>query len=209
MIGMAQVSTTQAGWTYGMLALLAIVSLPAYPSEAQITTNTALPVSKGETIVRLQSKLIRRTGDTLPQDRRVSVLAVPLVAVHGVGPKLALFAVVPFFSKNLDVTVMDGRVTRTARGVGDARFFARFEVFRHNRRGTTARLASFVGIDVPTGRSDASDKFGSLPRALQLGSGNRRRACLLPAVRSHAHASACKERVRQGRRHEHLRPAPA
>ncbi len=151
--------------------LLAIIA--ASPARAQITTNTALPVSAGEGIIRVQSKLIRSTGDPSEMDRELRVLAFPLVGVYGVTPKLTLFGVLPILDKNLEVTTPQGRrVTRKTSGLADARLFARYTVYQFNRRGETARLAPFAGVELPTGTNDATDGLGLLPPPLQLGSGS-------------------------------------
>ena len=157
--------------TMGVVAFVLLV-IGVSPVRAQITTNTALPVSKGQGIVRLQSKIIRSTGDSSPTDRDLRVLAFPLVGVYGVTAKLTLFGVVPILDKNLKVTTPQGRVTRNTSGLADVRLFARYTVYQFNRRGQTMRLAPFAGIELPTGTDDAVDDLGRLPGPLQLGSGS-------------------------------------
>ena len=154
------------------LAAFALMAAAGVPARAQITTNTALPVGKGEAIIRLQTKVLRSTGDPMPTDRDLRVTAFPLVGVYGATGRLALFGVLPILDKNLEVTMPTGRVTRNTTGVGDARLFARYTLFRHNRRGLTVRLAPFAGIELPTGTDDARDDAGPLPRPFQLGSGS-------------------------------------
>ena len=146
--------------------------MAASPARAQITTNTALPVARGEGIVRLQSKIMRATGDPTPMNREVEVTAFPLVGVYGVTPKLALFGVVPILDKSLDVTTPEGRINRSTRGVGDIRLFARYTAYQLNRPGQTIRLATFAGLEAPTGEDGKSDAVGRLPQPLQLGSGS-------------------------------------
>ncbi len=157
--------------TMGVVAFMLLV-IGVSPARAQITTNTALPVGKGEGIVRLQSKIIRSTGDPGPTDRDLRVLAFPLVGVYGVTAKLTLFGIVPLLDKNLEVTTPQGRLTRKTSGLADARLFARYTVFQVNRRGQTMRLAPFAGVELPTGTDDAVDALGRLPGPLQLGSGS-------------------------------------
>ena len=152
-------------------ALLAVLFL-GQPLAAQITTHTALPVARGEAIVRVQSRVMRSTGDATALDRSLTVLAFPVVAAYGMHPRLALFAVVPVVSKDLRLTMDAGRVSRNTFGLGDASIFARYTMYRHNRRGRTVRLAPFAGLELPTGRDDESDAFGRLPRPLQPGSGS-------------------------------------
>lgn len=155
----------------GVVALVLLLVM-AFPSQAQITTNTALPVGKGEGIVRLQSKIIRSTGDPSPMDRDLRVLSFPLVGVYGMTARLTLFGVVPILDKNLEVTTPRGRATRNVTGLADVRLFARYTIYQRNRRGQTMRLAPFAGIELPTGTDDATDDLGRLPGPLQLGSGS-------------------------------------
>ncbi len=159
-------------WFSVLAAVASMATLSGSESVAQITTNTALPVGKGQTIIRFQSKLLRKTVAGMPEGPEVNVFAVPLVLVHGPTAKLALFTVIPYFNKNLDMPTPDGRVSRSASGIGDVRMFARYEIYQHNVRGKTTRLAPFAGIDVPTGSTNVSDDLGLLPRPLQLGTGS-------------------------------------
>lgn len=151
----------------GLLAFL----LMAAPTAAQITTNTALPVTQGQGIIRAQSKVIRATagGAMSPE---MTVYGFPLVGVYGATPDWAIFGVVPLLNKNLDVTTPQGRVERGPTGLADMRLFARYTAWTRNRAGQTQRLAPLVGLEMPTGRDDATDEFGRLPQPLQLGSGS-------------------------------------
>ena len=150
--------------------LLAVASEPAFP--ASITFNTALPVTEGEGILRIQSKYFDFGDDSTPLDRDLTVWAVPVVGVWGLTRKVALFGIVPILDKELDVTTPLGRRTRSVSGLGDVTLLARYTAYQRDRRGSTFRIASFLGVDVPTGEDDASDPLGRLPQPLQLGSGS-------------------------------------
>jgi len=155
---------------WGLLCAVAV--LTCGPAIAQITTNTALPVARGQGIVRLQMKYLRSTGDATAADRGVRVLAFPVVGVYGITAKLAAFGVFPILDKSLDVTMPQGRITRSTSGLGDVRLFARYTVVQFNRRGLLMRLAPFAGLELPTGATGAMDRKGRLPRTLQRGSGS-------------------------------------
>lgn len=144
--------------------------LTAVPAAAQITTNTALPVTQGQGIVRVQAKVLHATADG--PDRSLTAYAGPLIGVYGVTPRWTLFGILPVLRKRLEVTTPQGRVTRGPTGIGDARLFARYTVWRQNRPGQTIRLAPLAGLKLPTGRSDDTDQRGRLPQPLQLGSGS-------------------------------------
>jgi len=163
----------------GMLGFLPVVAfflLGAAPAAAQITTNTALPVTEGQGLVRVQSKVIRATGSG-PMDRELTAYGFPLVGAYGATQDLTVFGVLPILDKNLDATIPQGpgqgeRVERGPTGIGHARLFGRHTVWARNRPGQTQRLAPLAGIELPTGTDDETDELGRLPRPLQLGSGS-------------------------------------
>lgn len=151
---------------------LGLLVAPTSSTAGPITTNSALPVYEGGVILRAQGKLLRATDDPGPMDRDLTVWAVPTVLAYGATEKLALFGVFPYLDKDLEVTTPEGRRSRGDSGLGDLRFFARYTVARWDRPGETLRLAPLLGLEVPTGRDDASDALGRLPQPLQLGSGS-------------------------------------
>ena len=152
----------------GCLALLSNVPLASAGSQ---TFNSALPVAQGEFVFRGQFLYKKASDDPSPSDREVNVLGGLSVLGYGATEDLAVFGVLPILHKDLDVTVPGvGRVTRDTSGIGDARLFGRYTVFRDDAPGRTFRIAPFVGIEMPTGDDD--DRLGALPATLQLGSGS-------------------------------------
>lgn len=154
-----------------LVGLLLLATSSLHPAVAQITSNTALPIGRGEMLVRVQTKLIRSTGDPTGADRELEVAAFPLVGVYGASARLTLFGVFPIVFKSLHLTGESGRRIRDTKGLGDVRLFARYTVYQINQLGRTLRLAPFVGLELPTGSTDQSDAFGRFPRPFQLGSG--------------------------------------
>lgn len=137
------------------------------------TFNTALPVAKGEFIFREQFLYKKASDDPSPADREVEVLGGISVLGYGVTGDLAVFGVLPYLDKELDVTTPGGqRVTRDTNGIGDARLFGRYTVLQDDAPGRNFRVAPFVGIEFPTGDDNDSDNLGTLPATLQLGSGS-------------------------------------
>ncbi len=155
-----------------LLTLALIFLAPTTSIAGPITTNTALPVHDGELIIRGQGKFLRATDDPSPLDRELSVWAVPTVLVYGATEKLAVFGVLPYLDKELQVTTPEGRRSRGDSGLGDLQFFTRYTALQWDKPGETLRLAPFLGLEVPTGRDDKSDSLGRLPQTLQLGSGS-------------------------------------
>ena len=78
-----------------------------------ITFNSALPISEGVGIIRSQIKLVRKTGDATALNRDVTVTAVPLVLAYGLSSKLALFGVLPYVNKRMDITMGANRIRRS------------------------------------------------------------------------------------------------
>ena len=155
------------------LAGLMIVGWAGAGAAAPQTFNTALPVAKGEFVFRAQFVNRRATDDPGPADRELNVLGAISVLAYGVNGDLAVFAALPYLDKELDVTTPAGqRVVRNTNGIGDARLFGRYTVYRDNAPGRTFRIAPFLGLELPTGEDDDADGLGTLPAPLQLGSGS-------------------------------------
>ena len=130
---------------------------------APIATNTALPLSADEIIVREQL-VVTHSSDRIAGTRReVDRFESRTVMGYGLTSKLALFGVLPL----VDVNREFGGVSASEFGLGDAALFARYEVFRSDKPGRTLRIAPYAGVRLPTGRDgktgDGSvDVFGGV-----------------------------------------------
>lgn len=152
--------------------LAAVVWSLAPPSiQAQITTNTALPVATGEVIIRIQAKY-RQAVDGGTNNRELRVFAIPVVGAYGVTQRTTVFVSAPFAHKELKTTIDGTRVSRQTSAIGDLRIFGRRTVYQVNQKGLTFRVAPFAGIELPTGSSQVTDEFGEIPPGLQPGSGS-------------------------------------
>jgi hypothetical protein len=156
------------------LALVAVATVtPGTSHAASQTFNTALPVAKGSWVFREQFLYLKASDDPSAADRNLEVFGGVSMFGYGVSSDLALFGVLPYLDKQLDFTMPGGqRVTRSARGIGDAQVFARYTMLKTDKLGSTFRVAPFIGIKLPTGDDDDSDGLGRLPPPLQLGSGS-------------------------------------
>ena len=140
---------------------------------APITTNTALPVARGEFIFREQGIFNQSGDDPSTANRDHYVASSVSVLGYGITPELALFGILPIVYKRLKVTTPAGaRTTRQAGGLGDMRIFARYTAYKRDAPGQTFRLAPFAGIELPTGENTRSDALGRLPASVQPGSGS-------------------------------------
>jgi len=140
---------------------MTVVSGPV--SAAPITFNTALPVSKGEALIR-QQFVYSRSSDRLNGVSR-SVSTFRAVSVVGYGPtrRAAIFGVLPVVHVDREI----GPANFEATGLGDAIVFGRYEVYRADGPGRTLRIAPFAGATIPTGEESETgdgslDFFGGL-----------------------------------------------
>lgn len=124
---------------------------------APITFNTALPVAEGEFIVREQFVIARSGNDPSGAARNHAVFATVSVLGYGVTSDLALFGVLPYVDKSLELTVNGVKQTRDTSGIGDLTLFGRYTVFKDDIPGRTFRIAPFAGVELPSGEEDASD----------------------------------------------------
>ena len=154
-----------------VLAIIGAIGGSADVWGAPITFNTALPVAKGEFVFREQFVVSQSGEDPSGADRDRTALAAISVLGYGVSGKLALFGVLPYVDKELDVTAAGVRQNRSASGLGDFTFFGRYTVYQDDQPGRTFRVAPFVGVKAPTGKDDKTDALGRLPPSVQPGSG--------------------------------------
>ena len=159
-------------WPAWCAAAIALFAAAATAWGAPLTSNTALPVAKGEFVFRQQFVFDRSGDDPSGAGRDREAFAAVSALGYGVNRNLAVFAVLPYVDKRLELTVGGQRLARSARGIGDASLFARYTVFQKNWPRRTLRVAPFAGLELPTGADDESDSFGRLPPDVQPGSGS-------------------------------------
>jgi hypothetical protein len=154
------------------LACLLAIGAAAPVHAAPQTFNTALPVAQGEFVFREQFVLDQSGDDPSGADRDRTAWALVSVLGYGATSDLALFGVVPYVDKSLDIMQGGARRTRSASGLGDISLFGRYTLFRRDWPGRTFRIAPFAGLELPTGDDDETDSFGRLPPSVQPGSGS-------------------------------------
>ncbi|HEX9741463.1 MAG TPA: transporter [Nitrospiraceae bacterium] len=154
-----------------LACFLAVGWVSPAPAAPQ-TFNTALPVAEGEFVFREQFVLDRSGDDPSAAERDRTAWALVSVLGYGATADLALFGVVPYVDKSLEVTQGATRTERSASGLGDVSLFARYTVYRRDWPGRTFRVAPFLGLELPTGDDDERDGAGRLPPSVQPGSGS-------------------------------------
>lgn len=159
-------------WTIGVSFALFLLFGDGDVWGAPITFNTALPVAEDEFIFREQFVFDQSGNDPSGADRDREVFAAVSVLGYGVTSDLALFGVLPYLDKSLEITSMGGRSTRDTSGIGDMTLFGRYTVFKDDVPGRTFRIAPFAGVELPTGEDDETDGLGRLPASVQAGSGS-------------------------------------
>lgn len=134
---------------YSYLAFLLVGGgvLPVHAAPQSF--NTALPVAQGEFIFREQFVLAQSGDDPSGAHRDRTAWALISVLGYGATSDLALFGVVPYVEKGLNITQGGRRHQRSARGIGDITLFGRYTLYRRDWPGRTLRVAPFVGIETP------------------------------------------------------------
>lgn len=155
-----------------LLLLILCIGINKFLWAAPITFNTALPVAKKEFIFRQQFVINQSGPDASESDRDRTAWSAVSVLGYGISRKLALFGVLPYVNKSLDITVSGRRFNRQSDGLGDVSLFGRYTAYQKDWPGRTMRIAPFAGFKAPTGENDANDNLGRMPFSVQSGSGS-------------------------------------
>lgn len=139
---------------------------------APITFNTALPVREGGYVLREQIVFMKNADDPTPARRDMEVTGLVSVLGYGVSRDFALFGMLPWFDKRLDMSMGGQDLTRRHSGLGDLTLLGRYTAYEYNAPGRTFRIAPFFGVKAPTGEDNARDGLGRLPPPVQPGSGS-------------------------------------
>lgn len=152
------------------LATLCLAAGTAW--SAPITFNTAFPLREGGWVMREQFVFMKNADDPTPANRDMKVSGAMTVLGYGVTRDFALFGVLPYFDKRLDMTMGGQNLSRRKQGMGDLTLMGRYTAYESNAQGQTLRVAPVLGMKAPTGSDNARDGLGRLPSPVQLGSGS-------------------------------------
>ena len=155
-----------------LFSVLAALNAVGVAWSAPITFNTALPVHAGGIVWRELFIHDKNSRDPSAANRDVKVSGLISVLGYGVTRDFALFGMLPYLDKRLDMDMGGQRVTRSDQGIGDLTVFGRYTAYQSDAPGRTFRVSPFLGVKAPTGRDDAQDGLGRLPPPIQLGSGS-------------------------------------
>ncbi len=139
---------------------------------APITFNTALPVAKGEYLIREQL-IVNQSGDDPSGANRDRTEKAAVTALgYGINRQWAVFGILPYRDINLTLNSSGKTVNRNNSGLGDLTVFTRYSAYQQNQLGKTFRVAPFIGLKAPTGKDNASDTLGTLPPPVQVATGS-------------------------------------
>ncbi|MCH8011722.1 MAG: transporter [Candidatus Marinimicrobia bacterium] len=166
--------------TLKLLILFSIIPVVSFSQGPPINTNTAFVVGLEGTAIRTFGKVVSKAslyqnGEKITNDldQQVTVFALPIMVPYEVIPnKLVVIGVIPFLNKEMNMTKEGTRQSRGDSGWGDLKLLAKYQFFQKDTRSSTLRMTFLGGIKLPTGKYNASDAEGPLPRPLQLGSGS-------------------------------------
>ena len=130
------IDTDLIAYRFTLIASLFWIVIPASWA-APIATNTALPISANEIIVRVQLVSAHASDSPGGLNRHVDRIEARSVLGYGLTSKLAIFGMLPV----VYIDQVFGDVRSSDSGLGDAALFARYEVFRSDKPGRTFRIA--------------------------------------------------------------------
>ncbi len=164
---------TQTKYKFNILTLLlySIIGTSTI-NAAPITFNTALPVAKGEYLIREQL-IVNQSGDDPSGTKRDRTETAAVTAMgYGINSKWTVFGIVPY--RDIDLTLNSGgqTVNRSNSNLGDLTVFTRYSAYQKNQLGKTFRVAPFIGLKAPTGKNNAGDSLGTLPSSDQVATGS-------------------------------------
>lgn len=128
-----------------------------------ITFHTALPVASGHLVFRQGLMILRANEDPTSMKRDLRAAMAPAVLVYGLDPKWTLMGALPA----VDVRVDSAMGRRELKGFGDLSLLLRHTELQIDRPGETLRLATLVGLKLPTGARRKGDDSGPLPPRMQ------------------------------------------
>lgn len=160
--------------------MVGVTAVAAFAQGPPINTNTAFVVGLEGAAIRTFGKVITKSslyenGEKIADalDRQVTVFALPVMVPYEVIPnKLVVIGAIPFLNKEMKLTKEGNRQSRGDPGWGDLKLLAKYQFFQKDTKSSTLRMTFLGGIKLPTGKYNASDAGGPLPRPLQIGSGS-------------------------------------
>ena len=115
-----------------LFSVLAALNAVGIAWSAPITFNTALPVHEGGIVWREQFIYDKNSRDPSAANRDVKVSGLISVLGYGVTRDFALFGVLPYLDKRLDMDTGGQRVSTSDQGFGDLMVIGRYTAYESN-----------------------------------------------------------------------------
>ncbi len=130
-----------------------------------INTDTPIMLGLEGRGIRFFGKIIRTgtlrsNGNKIPDpsDSRITAMITPVVIPYNLfSDKWQIGIIAPFV--NIDLNRNSGSITNS--GLGDIKLFVKRLLYQYDRRNETFRIASKVGIKLPTGDENSSLALGT------------------------------------------------
>lgn len=130
---------------------------PLFVFAVPINSDVALTPFKGQTIIRNQTKYIRKTNDPTAQDRKIEIWMFPQTFVYGITEKFAASLTIPYLNKKQK----SKSATLSDSGVGDITIMSKYRIWSKDLPGEAQRFSLVGGLELPTGDDKAQLKLGS------------------------------------------------
>lgn len=140
------------------ILFFSLLFVPHLGMAVGINTNVALPVAKGQSLIRVQTRYTFANHDPAQTGRRLHELEFPMVFGYGVSSQMALFGVVPVVYRNLSGV--------QNQGIGDLTFLLRQEIAKKDWHLRTFRLALLGGLEIPSGDRPFTSNSLDIPLGL-------------------------------------------
>ncbi len=138
-----------------IILIFAALWADSFAQGPPINTDTPIMLGLQGRGIRTFGKISRKAtllkdGEEItdPLDRQVTVWVTPVAVPYNLfKDKFQLGVIVPFM--NIDINSNSGDISSS--GVGDLRLFAKYLVYQYDRKNKTIRVASKIGVKLPTG----------------------------------------------------------
>jgi len=138
------------------VVLTAAGMIATHATGSGLNTNVALTPPEDGYIIRVQWRhTVFDDDDPTPDDRDLSLHAVPFTMVYGVSSDLAILGTVSLVRRDLEFG--SGR-DADATGVADIPLLAKYRFLQEDEPGRTTRLAAIGGLEVPMFDDDFSSE---------------------------------------------------
>ncbi len=144
---------------------IVLIGKSSYAQGPPIQTDTPIMLGLEGRGIRTFVKFLRKEtlleeGREIPDamNRRVTVRVTPVAIPYNLGSdRFQVGVIVPF----MDIHFQSNTQDNSSFGIGDAKLFAKYLLYQHDRKLETFRIAAKAGVKLPSGDENASPALGS------------------------------------------------